>query len=75
MNKRKPEDEKRNVRMTISISKNEAEIIRALSESMHEKKVNVLMTAVRLLSDKSKRARSRQIECFSNGEAEECNQK
>lgn len=66
MNKRKPEDEKRNVRMTISISQNEAEMIRALSESMNEKKVNVLMTAVCMLSEKRTQACSRQIECFTD---------
>lgn len=70
MNKRKPENEKRNVRMTISISRNEAEIIRSLSESMNEKKVHVLMTAVRELLKTRMQAESNQIGLFTNGDPE-----
>lgn len=71
MNRLKPKEEKRNIRMALSVSKTELDLIESIAKFYGTPKVHVLMNGLKMVQKKYDQDKAKQNDCFINESAEE----
>lgn len=71
MNRLKPKEEKRNIRMALSISNTELDLIESIAKFYGIAKVHVLMNGLKMVQKKYDQDKAKQNDCFTKESAEE----